>query len=504
MRRRELVHPNTEPALLPARRRWAALIVLCAGMLMVILDGTVVTVALPSIQRELGFSAADLSWVVGAYLIPFGGLLLLAGRLGDLAGRRKVFLIGVAAFTLASALCGVATGPAMLIAARFLQGAAGAVASAGILGMVVGLFPDRRERARAIGIYSFIGAGGAAIGLLAGGVLTQTLGWHWVFLVNVPIGTLTVLTALRVLPVDRPVTAGRGRDVPGALLITTGLMLTVYTITESPARGWTSPITIGTGALGGVLVAAFVIRERVARDPLLPLRFLRDRPVWVANLVQFLMVGALFAFQFMLGVYLQNVLGFGPGGTGLAFLPITAVIGLFSLLITPWLLLRWGGRAVLLAGLTLIAAGLAVLARVPTDAQFAVDVLPATLAMGAGGGLTLPALASLGMSTASDRDSGLASGLLNTTQQVGGALGLAVLTSLAAARTAGSIGLGGTATSALTDGYRLGFGVGAVIVMAALILAAAALRPAPSPHVPVAAEDGSTNRGRRRSAPRPQ
>jgi MFS family permease len=203
-------------------------------------------------------------------------------------------------------------------------------------------------------------------------------------------------------------------------------------------------------------------------------------------------------------VYQQKVLGFGPGGTGLAFLPITAVIGLFSLLITPWLLLRWGGRAVLLAGLTLIAAGLAVLARVPTDAHLLVDVLPATLAMGAGGGLTLPALASLGMSTASDRDSGLASGLLNTTQQVGGALGLAVLTSLAAARTAGSIGSGGTATSALTDGYRLGFGVGAVIVMAALILAAAALRPAPSPHVPVAAEDGSTNRGRRRSAPRPQ
>jgi EmrB/QacA subfamily drug resistance transporter len=471
---------------------------------MVILDGTVVTVALPSIQRELGFTAADLSWVVGAYLIPFGGLLLLAGRLGDLIGRRTVFLIGVAAFTTASALCGLATGPAMLIAARFLQGAAGAVASAVILGMVVGLFKDGRERARAIGIYSFIGAAGAAIGLLAGGVLTQTLGWHWVFLVNVPIGALTLLAGLLLLPAEPPLTARRGRDVPGAVLITAGLMLTVYTITESPARGWTSPITIGTGLLGASLLAAFVIREQFAPDPLLPLSFVRDRRVWVPNLVQFLMVGALFAFQFMLGVYLQVVLGFGPADTGLAFLPITVMIGIFSLLITPRLLLRWGGRAVLLVGLALIAVGLAVLARVPPDARLLVDVLPATLAMGAGGGLTLPALASLGMSTATDRNAGLASGLLNTTQQVGGALGLAILISLAAARTAGSIQSGGSSAAALTDGYRFGFAVGAGIVVAALILAACGLRSGPTPQGHPADGGGSTTRARRRSAPRPR
>jgi len=503
MRTRPLGHESPEPDRLTSRRRWAALIVLCAGLLMVILDGTVVTIALPSIQRELGFTAADLSWVVGAYLIPFGGLLLLAGRLGDLIGRRTVFLIGVAAFTLASALCGLATNPAMLIAARFLQGAAGAVASAVILGMVIGLFPDSRDRARAIGIYSFIGAAGAAIGLLAGGVLTQTLGWHWVFLVNVPIGVLTVVTALVVLPIEPPVPARRGRDVPGTVLITAGLMLTVYTSTESPARGWTSPVTISTGLVGAVPLAAFVIRERLAPDPLLPLSFVTDRRVWVPNLVQFLMVGALFAFQFMLGVYLQVVVGFGPAATGLAFLPITVVIGLFSLIVAPRLLVRWVGKPVLLVGLTLIAVGLTLLARVPTEAQVLRDVLPAMLVMGAGGGLTLPALASLGMSAATDGNSGLASGLLNTTQQVGGALGLAVLTSLAAARTAGATQSGSSTAAALTDGYRLGFAVGGSIVVTAFILTAVALRSGPDRRR-VVGEDESAILGQHRSAPRPQ
>ncbi len=459
-----------------ARRRWIALLVLCSGLLMIILDGTVVTVALPAIQRDLGFSAAQLSWVVSAYLIPFGGLLLLAGRMGDLTGRRRVFVIGVSAFTVTSALCGLAPGPEMLIVARLLQGAAGAVASAVILGMVIGLFPESGERARAIGIYSFVGAAGAAIGLLAGGVLTETLSWHWVFLVNVPIGVVTLGMALRMLPVDRPVVGGRRRrDVSGAVLITTGLMLAVYMITESPANGgkWLSTLLFGSISLA--LIGGFVLRERIARDPLLPLAIFRNRAVWVANLVQFLVVGALFAFQFMVALYLQDVLGFGAAGTGLAFLPITVVIGVFSLVLAPRALVRWGGRPVLITGVALIGLGLAVLARMPVDGHYLVDVFPATTVMGAGGGLTLPAVASLGMSAATAGNSGVASGLLNTTQQVGGALGLAVLTSLAAGRANLALAAGSPSAVALTDGYRLALGIGAGIVLVALLVAILAL-----------------------------
>ena len=317
--------------------RWLALLVLCAGLLMIILDGTVVTVALPSIQRDLGFSATQLSWVVGAYLIPFGGLLLLAGRLGDLTGRRRVFIIGVLAFTVASALCGLATSAPMLILARFVQGAAGAVASAVVLAMVVGLFADSRERARAIGIYSFVGAAGAAIGLLAGGLLTETLGWHWVFLINVPIGIATAAMAWRVLPrgsADRR--GGPRRDVTGAVLITGGLMLAVFTITETP----TPRVVVAVHHRSGLwsvllLVIAFVVRESRIAQPLLPMTIFADRRVWVANLAQFLAVGALFAFQFLLALYLQDVLGYGAAAAGVAFLPITVMIGVFSLLVAP-------------------------------------------------------------------------------------------------------------------------------------------------------------------------
>ena len=463
-----------------ARRRWVALLVLCSGLLMIILDGTVVTVALPAIQQDLGFSTAPLSWVVGAYLVPFGGLLLLAGRIGDLTGRHRVFLIGVLAFTAASALCGLATGPAMLLAARFLQGAAGAVASAVILGMVIGLFPNGRSRARAIGIYSFVGAAGAAIGLLAGGVLTQFLSWHWVFLVNVPIGIATVAAGWFILPADRPSSVSRSRDVIGAVLVTAGLILAVYTITETPSRGWVSWSTLGGGLVSLLLLAAFVLREGRIEQPLLPFGVVADRRVWGANLVQFMVVGALFAFQFLLALYLQLVLGLGAVATGLAFLPITGIIGVFSLVIAPRALVRWDGRPVLLTGVALIGVGLAVLARIPVDGQYLADVLAPTMLMGAGGGLTLPAIASLGMSAATADDAGLASGLLNTTQQVGGALGLAVLSSLAATATNTSLADGVEPAAALVDGYRLALTIGAGATAVALLVAAVVLRPQPS------------------------
>lgn len=477
MTRQQHANPEQTNGTMTGRKRWAALLTLCAGLLMIILDGTVVTVALPAIQQDLGFSSTDLSWVVGAYLIPFGGLLLLAGRIGDLTGRRRVFLIGVAAFAAASALCGLATSPAMLLCARFLQGAAGAVASAVILGMVVGLFPDVRDRAKAIGIYSFVGAAGAAIGLLAGGLLTQALSWHWVFLVNVPIGIATVVAAQWILPSDHAAAEKRGKDISGAVLVTAGLMLAVFTITETPEHGWTSWFTVIGGAASLLLLAGFIAREHLATAPLLPLSVLSDRTVWGANLVQFLVVGALFAFQFLLALYLQRVLGLGAAATGLAFLPITGVIGLFSLAISPRAMGRWGGRPVLMAGVALIAIGLALLAKVPVDGQYLADVFPATVVMGAGGGLTLPAVASLGMSAATPQDAGLASGLLNTTQQVGGALGLAVLTSLAAAATSRALDAGTGSTTALVQGYRLALGLGAGITLVALIIAAVALKP---------------------------
>jgi EmrB/QacA subfamily drug resistance transporter len=469
---------GTGTVALSDRRRSAALIVLCSGLLMVILDGTVVTVALPSIQRDLGFSAANLTWVVGAYLVPFGGLLLLAGRLGDLFGRRRVFLSGLLIFTVASALCGLATSPATLILARFGQGVGGAIASSVILGMIVSLFPAERERGRAIGVYSFVGAGGAAIGLLAGGLVTQTLGWHWVFLINVPIGALTAIAAILVVPADRSDPASRRTDVSGAVLITSGLMLAVFTITRTPTQGWGSLSTVAGAVLSTALIGAFVLREWMARDPLLPLAFLRDRRVWGANLTQFLMVGALFGFQFLLGLYLQLVAGFGAAATGLAFLPITVAIGAFSLAIAPRLLVRLGGRSVVVGGLLLIVIGLVLLTKVPVAPSYLTDILPATLVMGAGGGLTLPGLATVGMSAATARDSGLASGLLNTTQQVGGALGLAMLTSVAAARTQLSLQAGSPAAGALTDGYRLAFGIGAALVLGAVIVAVFSLRTA--------------------------
>ena len=474
---------GTGTVALSDRRRSAALIVLCSGLLMVILDGTVVTVALPSIQRDLGFSATDLTWVVGAYLVPFGGLLLLAGRLGDLFGRRRVFLAGLLIFTVASALCGLATSPATLILARFGQGVGGAIASSVILGMIVSLFPAERERARAIGVYSFVGAGGAAIGLLAGGLVTQTLGWHWVFLINVPIGVATAIATVLLVPADcldptGNASIGRRTDVSGAMLITSGLMLAVFTITRTPTLGWGSLSTVAGAALSTALIGAFVLREWMAKDPLLPLAFLRDRRVWGANLTQFLMVGALFGFQFLLGLYLQLVAGFGAAATGLAFLPITVAIGAFSLAIAPRLLVRLGGRSVVVGGLLLIVIGLLLLTMVPVAPSYLADILPATLVMGAGGGLTLPGLATVGMSAATARDSGLASGLLNTTQQVGGALGLAMLTSAAAARTELSLQAGSPAAGALTDGYRLAFGIGAVLVLGAVIVAVVSLRTA--------------------------
>ena len=461
---------RTVPA--ASRSRWLALVVLCAGMLMIILDQTIVNVALPSIQRDLGFTQSSLAWVVNAYLIAFGGLLLLAGRLGDLIGRKRVFLSGLVTFTLASLLCGLSSSAGTLIAARFLQGIGGATTSAVILGMIVTMFPRPRERARAIGVYSFVSAAGASIGLLAGGILTQALNWHWIFLVNLPIGVTAVALAVRLLAPERGTGLGKGADVAGALLVTAALMLGVYTIVEAADHGWASAHTLGFGAIALLLLAGFVARQASASNPLVPPRVLRSRDLSGANLVQFLMVAGLLGMFFLGALYLQRVLGYDPLRIGLGFLPVAVGIGTLSLGLSARLNTRFGARAVLLAGLVLIVGGLLLLTRVPVDASYAVDLLPALLLVGTGGGLALPALMTLAMSGATPEDAGLASGLVNTTQQVGGALGLAVLATLATSRTDRLLAGGHGVASALTGGYHLAFGAGAGLVAVAIVVAA--------------------------------
>jgi EmrB/QacA subfamily drug resistance transporter len=459
------------------RRRWLALLVLCTGMLMVILDSAIVNVALPAVQDDLGFSQSSLAWVVNAYLIAFGGLLLLAGRLGDLIGRRRVFLAGLAVFTAASLACGLAQSQQMLIGARFVQGIGGALASAVILGMIVTMFPEPREQAKAIGVYSFVAAAGASIGLLAGGLLTEWLNWHWIFFVNLPIGAVTALLALRFVDGDEGIGLAHGADLLGALLITSGLMLGVYTILEVGDYGWGSLHTLGLGAISLALLAAFVARQQRTPNPLVPLRIFRSRNVSGANAVQVLMVAGLFGMFFLGVLFLQRVLGYGAIETGLAFLPVSLLIGLVSLEVSPRLNTRFGARATLVPGLLLASAGLALFARAPVDASYAADVLPTMILLGLGAGLSFPSLMTLAMSGATRSDSGLASGLVNTSLQVGGAVGLSILATVAATRTETLQAAGDSEALALTGGYHLAFLIAAGLVLGAVGLAATMLRP---------------------------
>ncbi|MGP4111965.1 MFS transporter [Streptomyces sp. 4N509B] len=465
----------TSPASPSVRSRALALAVLCAGTLMIILDGSIVTVALPAIQQDLGFSPSGLSWTVNAYLLSFGGLLLLAGRLGDLLGHRRVFLAGLAVFTAASVLCGLATGPEVLVAARFLQGVGGALASAVSLGMIVTLFPEPAERARALAAFAFTGATGASIGQVLGGVLTDALSWEWIFLINLPIGLAALTLAARALPADRGTGLGGGADLPGAVLVTSGAMLAVYTIVQTEHHGWASPRTLGLAALAAVLLAAFLAREATAATPLLPLRLLRSRNIWGANLVQVLMLAAMFSFQVLIALHLQNVLGYDATATGLAMLPAAIAIGGTSLALSARLIGRFGERAVLLAGLTLLLAARLLLVRLPAGGSYVVDLLPVML-LTSGFGLAMPALTGIGMAGVRPSDAGVASGLFNTTQQLGAALGVAALSTLAATRTADLAADGEPVATALTGGFHLAFGIGAVLLVAATLLTVLVLR----------------------------
>ena len=372
------------------RSQWIALVVLCAGFLMIILDQTIVNVALPSIQTDLHFTQSALAWVVNAYLIAFGGLLLLVGRLGDLIGRRRIFLAGLTVFTTASLVCGLADGQGVLIGARFVQGVGGAMTSAVILGMIVTMFPRPSEQAKAIGVYSFVAAAGGAIGLLAGGVLTQAINWHWIFFVNLPIGVATGILATRLLPDDRGIGLQQGADAIGALLLVGSLMLAVYTIVEASDYGWGSLHTLGFGAVAVGLLGAFVLRQATAASPLIPLRVFGSRTVTVANLMQVLMVAGMFGMFFLGALYLQRVLRYDAIEVGLAFLPVAVGIAALSLRLAAGLMMRFGAKPTLIGGLVLVAAGLIVFRRAPVDAGYLARPAPGDGAAGRRGGAGVP------------------------------------------------------------------------------------------------------------------
>jgi EmrB/QacA subfamily drug resistance transporter len=463
-------------AMKDTRRRWLALYVLCLGDLMIVLDSTIVNVALPSIRTDLGFSEASLAWVVNAYLLTFGGFLLLGGRLGDLYGHRRLFLSGVSLFTIASIACGLSTSEGMLIAARAVQGVGGAVVSAVALSLIMGLFAEPAERAKAMGVFGFVIAGGGSLGVLLGGILTDALSWHWIFLVNVPIGIAVFALSLRLVPGSHGSVPSGGLDVAGAVTVTAALMLAVYAIVNGNQAGWGSLQTLGLLGLSACLLAVFLWIESRVDAPLMPLRLFRLRNVATANVVGVLWAAAMFAWFFLSALYLQLVLGYSPLKVGLAFLPANIIMGLFSLGLSARLVMRFGFRIPLAAGLTLAAAGLALFARVPVDGSFVVDVLPPMLLLAVGAGLAFNPVLLAAMSDVAPEESGLASGVVNTAFMMGGAVGLAALASLAASRTSTLTASGESELQALVGGYHAAFLAGALFAVAAAAVGGVFLR----------------------------
>jgi EmrB/QacA subfamily drug resistance transporter len=466
-----------------SRTRWLALYVLCLGDLMIVLDGTIVNVALPSIRDDLGFSQTSLAWVVNGYLLTFGGFLLLGGRLGDLFGHRRLFLIGTSLFTVASLGCGVANSQGLLVGARAVQGIGGAIVSAVALSLLMTLFTEQADRAKAMGVFGFVLSGGGVIGVLAGGVLTDVLNWHWIFLVNLPVGVLVYFLSLRLLPTERgPAATGRV-DVAGAVTVTGSLMLAVYAIINGNEKGWGSGQTLGL--LGGAvaLLALFLVIEARISSPLMPLGLFRNRNVSTANLVGALMAAGMFSYFFFSALYLQLVLEYSPLEVGLAYLPGTVIWGAASLLLSDRLVMRFGIKPPLLTGLSLMTLALILLARTPVDGNWAIDILPATIAVGIGAGIAFNPILLAAMSGVTPDRAGLASGVVNTAFMMGGAVGLAILASLADSRHGSLIASGHDSFAALNGGYHVAFLVGAAFLIASGAIAAAFLRvEAPQAH----------------------
>jgi EmrB/QacA subfamily drug resistance transporter len=461
---------------LDGRTRWLALYVLCLGDLMIVLDGTIVNVALPSIRDDLGFSQTSLAWVVNAYLLTFGGFLLLGGRLGDLFGHRRLFLIGIALFTLASLACGIAGSQEFLVGARAVQGVGGAIVSAVALSLLMTMFTETADRAKAMGVFGFVLSGGGVAGVLLGGILTDLLDWHWIFLVNLPVGILVFALSLRLLPAVRGPAAGGRVDVAGAITVTTSLILAVYAIVNGNQEGWTSARTLGLLGASAVLMAVFLTIEARISSPLMPLGLFRNRNVSAANVVGVLMAAGMFAYFFFSALYLQLVLEYSPLEVGLAYLPGTVIWGASSFLLSDRLVMRYGIRKPLLAGLVLMGIALVLLARTPVDGNWAIDILPATIAVGLGAGIAFNPLLLAAMSGVAPDQAGLASGVVNTAFMMGGAVGLAILASLADRRTESLLAAGDGSLAALNGGYHVAFLVGAVFVVASAVVAGALLR----------------------------
>jgi len=474
------------------RTRWLALYVLCLGDLMIVLDTTIVNVALPSIRADLGFTQTSLAWVVNAYILTFGGFLLLGGRLGDLFGHRRLFLSGIAFFTFASLACGLSSSQGVLIGARAVQGLGGAVVSAVAFSLIMVLFTDGGDRAKAMGVFGFVMAGGGSLGVLLGGLLTSTLDWHWIFLVNLPIGIAVFALSLRLLPTAHTRATERRLDVNGAVLVTAALVSAVYAVVNGNDAGWTSTQTLGLLGGSAALLALFVRREARIETPLVPLALFRLRNVATSNVVGVLWAAAMFAWFFISALYLQLVLGYSPLKVGLAFLPANLIMAVFSLGLSAKLVMRYGIRAPLATGLLLAGAGLALFVRAPVDGTFIVDVLPSMILLGFGAGMAFNPVLLAAMSDVAPEDSGLASGVVNTAFMMGGALGLALLASIASSRTSALRAAGDAPAVALTGGYHVAFALGSLFAVAAAVTGAVLLRTrtAPAPHFePAAATD---------------
>ncbi|HKE47140.1 MAG TPA: DHA2 family efflux MFS transporter permease subunit [Rhodanobacteraceae bacterium] len=456
--------------------RWFALIVLCLGVLMIVLDTTIVNVALPSIKADLGFTETSLAWVVNAYMLTYGGFLLLGGRLGDLYGHRRFFLVGITLFTLASLACGLAQSQTFLVAARAIQGLGGATVTAVALSLIMDLFSEPADRAKAMGVYGFVCAGGGSIGVLLGGLLTGTLNWHWIFLVNLPIGVLVFALSLWLLPAGIKASATRSLDIAGAVTVTTSIMLATYAIVNGNEAGWTSVQTLGLLGAAAALLATFLVIESRIASPLMPLGLFRLRNVAVANVVGVFWAAAMFAWFFLSALYMQLVLGYAPMQVGMAFLPSNLIMAAFSLGLSAKIVMRFGIRLPLFVGLMLAAVGLLLFARAPVDGKLLTDVLPGMVLLGLGAGMAFNPVLMAAMSEVGPEDSGLASGVVNTSFMMGGSLGLAVLASLAASRAARSALEGLDRAASLAAGYRVAFFVGALFAAFAAVFGGALLR----------------------------
>lgn len=462
------------------RARWLAFMVLCFGSFMIVLDTTIVNVTLPSIRTDLGFSESSLAWVVNAYMLFFGGFLLLGGRLGDLYGHRRLFVTGLALFTVASLAAGLASSQGILVAARAAQGLGGAIVSATGLSLMMTIFTDQADRAKAMGIVGFISAGGGSVGVVLGGLLTTAFGWHSVFLVNIPIGIAVYALSFRFVPAARGSSSGARLDVGGAVTITAAVMIAVYAIVNGNEVGWTAPQTTGLLVAAAALLASFVVIEARVAEPLIPLDLFRRRNLATANVMGVLWSAAMFAWFFLSALYLQIVLGYDPLQVGLAFLPGNVIMAILSVSISAKLVMRYGIRAPLGAGLAVAGLGLLLLVRAPIDGSYLVDVLPSMILLGLGAGMALNPMLLVAMTDVEPERSGAASGMVNTSFMLGGALGLAILASLAAARTTADLAAGAQTIVALTDGYHAAFAAGAAFALGAAALGLFVLRIRPA------------------------